>query len=245
MATKLNQIIAVEKGAKVHLNETITGVYHEFQKPDLFAGLARSYRPKDDDGDQLPPESTKVQRDVTDLLDTLGRGWGRLLDVTATKDWANTQAVADVKVGDTVIIAKAPATYLIWLEKQVAEMRTVISRIPTLDPALDWTRNDAADAWASTPVETTRTRKVMRAFTKAPATKEHPAQVDSFTEDEVAGYWTNIRFSGALPQASVNELLERVDALAAAVKTAREEANMIDVTDISVGGALFGYLFAT
>jgi len=52
-----------------------------------------------------------------------------------------------------------------------------------------------------------------------------------------------VKFSGALPAARINELLERVEALQAAVKFAREEANGTVVTDQHVGDAVFGYLF--
>ena len=58
------------------------------------------------------------------------------------------------------------------------------------------------------------------------------------------GYWTTVKFSGALPARRVNELLDRVEKLQQAVKFAPEEANGTEVTDRRVGDAVFGYLFS-
>ena len=82
-----------------------------------------------------------------------------------------------------------------------------------------------------------------RNHVKAEATEKHPAQVEVYYEDVAVGYWTTVKFSGALPAQRVNELLERVEKLQHAVKFAREEANGTEVTDQRVGDAVFGYLF--
>jgi hypothetical protein len=44
-------------------------------------------------------------------------------------------AKADIKVGDAVIARDVPVTYLIWLEKQLVEMATVVGKLPVLDNA--------------------------------------------------------------------------------------------------------------
>ena len=91
-------------------------------------------------------------------------------------------------------------------------------------------------------------RLVFNAFTAALDPQERGAHLAgmarAFTEDVPVGTWTLVKFSGALPQPRVRELLNRVRALQAAVKTAREEANMHQVTDQQVGEAVLGYLFS-
>jgi len=67
MATKLNQIIAVEKGAKSRSFAKITDAYQLLQKPAVLAGISRTYQPSDEDGEQYPPESTRVQVKAEDL----------------------------------------------------------------------------------------------------------------------------------------------------------------------------------
>jgi hypothetical protein len=57
------------------------------------------------------------------------------------------------------------------------------------------------------------------------------------------GYWTTVKFSGALPARRVNELIDRVEKLQHAVKFAREEANNLEITDQRVGEVVFSYLF--
>ena len=57
---KLNQIIAIEKGVKSKSFQDLTEAHHAVQKPTLLSGISRVYQPKDEEGEQLPAESTKV-----------------------------------------------------------------------------------------------------------------------------------------------------------------------------------------
>jgi hypothetical protein len=244
MATKLNQIIAVEKGVKGETYSKLTDLHQSVQKAPLLSGIARTYRPKDEEGDVLPPESTRVQINTEKALQDIAGVMTRLFDVVATKDWTNCTAKANVVVGGQVLLNDVPTTYLLFLEKQLADMHTFVKKLPTLDPAEAWEYDQAADCWATKPVQTVRTKKVMRNHVKAEATKEHPAQVDVYSEDVIVGYWQTVKFSGALPAARVNELVARVEALQEAVKFAREEANNTEVVDQKPGAKVFQYLFA-
>jgi hypothetical protein len=216
----------------------------DIAKGGPLSGISRTYLPRADDGDRLPAESTRVQLTVEGVTDRLAADLGRLWDVTATKDWANTEANADVVVDGQVLLAQVPSSFLVWFEKQLAELRGYVSRLPVLDPAEVWHYDDASAAWRSEPVQTIRTTKVPKNHVVAPATKEHAAQVQVYTVDVPEGDWTTTKFSGAVPEARRKALLDRVDALAEAVKFAREEANQHTVTDRSVGDVVFGYLLA-
>ena len=241
--TKLNQIIAVEKGVKGSSLRELTDAHHALQKPALLAGIARTYQPKDEDGEVLPPESTRVQVKAEDVLRTTAAVLTRLFDVTATKDWANTLAKADVVVDGRTVLSGVPVSYLLFLEKQLTDLHTFVKKLPLLDAAEDWNFDPSADYWRTEQVRTIRTRKVPRNHVKAEATEKHPAQVEVYYEDIAMGYWHTVKFSGALPAQRVNELLDRVTKLQEAVKFAREEANAIEVTDQHVGDAVFAYLF--
>jgi hypothetical protein len=241
---RLNQIIAVEKGVKSRSYAELTDAHQSLQKAALLAGIARTYRPKDEDGEQYPPESTHVQVRAEDALQQTAATLTRLFDVTATKDWANCTAKADVKVDDTVLLSDVPATYLLFLEKQLTDLRTYVSKLPVLDASESWTFDQASNCWTTEPVLTTKTKKIPRNHVKAEATDKHPAQVEVYYEDVVVGHWRTVKFSGALPAQRVKELLDRVDKLQQAIKFAREEANNSEVVDQRVGDAVFGYLFA-
>jgi hypothetical protein len=242
--TKLNQIIAIEKGVKATSFANLTAAHHQVQKPQLLAGLTRTYQPKDEEGETLPPESLRVQVTAEQVLTDTAATLTRLFDVTATKDWANCTAKADIIVDGETLITGVPVTYLLFLEKELVSLSTFVKKLPVLDPAEAWHRDEASDTWKTEPTKSHRTRKVMRNHVKAEATEKHPAQVDVYTEDITVGYWTLVKFSGALPAKRVNELVERVEKLHQAVKFARERANAAEVTDKSIGDVVFGYLFA-
>ena len=240
---RLNQIIAVEKGVKSRSFQELTEAHHALQKPALLSGISRVYQPRDEEGETLPPESTRVQVRAEDIVKDTAAILSRLFDVTATKDWANCVARADVVVDGQTLLKDVPATYLLFLEKQLVDLHTFVKKLPTLDPAETWQRDESQDCWATPPVQTVRTKKVPRNHVKAEATDKHPAQVEVYYEDVQVGTWRTTKFSGSLPARRVNELLNRVERLQEAVKFAREEANNVEAQDQRVGDRVFAYLF--
>jgi hypothetical protein len=244
MAKKLNQTIAIEKSVKSRALQDLTETHHSLQKAALLAGISRTYRPKDEEGEQFPPEATKVQIKAEETIRKTTEMLTKLFDVVATKDWANCQARADIVVDGQKLLPDVPATYLIFLEKQLLELHTFIKKLPILDAAETWTFDQSADCWATEAILTGKTKKIPRNHVKAEATEHHPAQVEVYYEDVTIGYWRTIKFSGALPAKRVNELLVRVEKLQEAVKFAREEANNLEVEEVKTGEAILGYLFA-
>lgn len=242
-STQLAQIVAIAGGVKTRCEQELTKAYHLIQKPAPFMGLTRTYRPRDDEGETLPPESKLVTARVSDLILSVTAAMNRSLDVVATQEWANTGARADLVVDGVVLISQVPVTYLMWLEKQIIQLRTFIGRLPTLDVSENWHWDEDAKAWATEAVETTRQKKIPRNHQVSPATDRHPAQVQVYHEDVVVGYWRIIAFSGAIPASRVFELGERVEKLLDAVRFAREKANETPVTDIPAGEPILAYLF--
>lgn len=240
---RLNQLIAVRKGVQAHAHSEITRLHHDVQKAALLAGISRTYRRINDADPDLPGEATRVQLTASKALLDARAALTRQWDVTAAVDWTNAVARADIIVGDgQILTAGVPAPHLLFLEKQLLAVRTFINKLPVLDPAERWEWSDDANAWAAGPATTTRTQKVPRNHEVAPATERHPAQVQVYQEDVIVGYWDTIKFSGALPAVRKAVLLDRVDVLAEAVKTAREQANMTEVTDPRPADSLFAWL---
>src|SRR5882672_589375 len=95
---KLNQILAIEKGIKTRVYAEFTDLHQATQKPALMNGFQKSYHPRDEEGETYPPEAQKVQHNASDVLDRVGVSLAELFDITATKDWANCTARADVIV---------------------------------------------------------------------------------------------------------------------------------------------------
>src|SRR3712207_3448312 len=106
----------------------------------------------------------------------------RLFDVTATKDWANCTARADVRVEGRTILADIPVNYLLFLEKQLTDLHTFEKKLPVLDAAESWTLEPSTDWWKTDPVRTNRTKKVPRNHVKGEATDKHAAQVEGYYE---------------------------------------------------------------
>lgn len=239
---KLNQIIAVTAGKKSRNQKTITEVHHQLQKSALLDGIARTYRPKDEEGEKFPPERKHVQLKVKDAVLKVKQELAELFDVVATQDYTNCLAKADVKVDGVTLVEKVPVTYLLFLEKQLVDLATFVEKLPTLDPAETWKFSPEADCHASDPYDTVKTKKVFRNHVKAEATQQHPAQVETYSEDVVVGYWTTIKFSGAIHSKEKNDMLERVRKLQESVKCAREEANSTDVNVVKVGAKVLDFI---
>ncbi len=241
--TKLHQILAVEKDIRQSTNRTITDGYQLLQKPQLLSGIARTYTPKNEEDDALPSESTRVQVNTKTVLNQSRAAFTRLWDAIATKDYGNTHAVADIEVRGTVLATSVPATYLLWLEKELNDLHTVLSKLPVLDPTEDWVYSEDVGAFQTAPVRTTRSKKVPKVLTLAQATDKFPAQVETYQEDVIVGTWETKKFSGALPADEVNALINRVHEVREAVKVARSKANDTDVTQIKVAEPLLDYIF--
>ena len=65
---KLNQIIAIAAGKKAQRHKTITDAYQNLQKMSQLEGISRTYKPRDDEGEQLPPEKKQVQLKVKEAV---------------------------------------------------------------------------------------------------------------------------------------------------------------------------------
>lgn len=241
---KLNQVIAIEKSVKSRVYSELTELHKSSQKAEPFNGFVKTYRKKDEEGEDYPAERKKVQVIADALLERAATILTELFDVTASKDFANCHARADVEVDGQILVPNAPVSYLLFLEKQLNDLRTFIDKLPELDEADDWSKDENSGLFKTTPIPTHRTKKVQRAIVLYEATKEHPAQTQLITEDVIVGYWDTIKHSGALPVPRKKVLLERVEKLAKAVKFAREKANSADAEEQKIGKKLFTFLLS-
>lgn len=245
----LHVFVAIRDTVRNRRQKALTEAHRVSTLSDLYEGLTRTYRPKEDGGDQLPPENKHIQVNGDTVLNRLVAAVTDDWDLMATIDRGNQAAVADVIVPTSVegvtetLLENVPAQFLLYLARELDDVYTYVSKLPTLDPAVRWTYDPAVAAYVADPVETHRTRKVLRNHILYEATDKHPAQVQTFTEDELVGYWTLIRRSGALPLERKAKLLQRIDALRLAVKEARERANTAEVEHFKVAEPIFTYLF--
>lgn len=240
---KLNQVIAIEKGVKSRVYSETTEQDKLCQKPELFNGFSKTYKALDEaNAEKLPPESKRVQFTVDAILKQQAKSLTELFDITAAKDWANTKAVADVKVGDNVVLEKVPVTYLLFLEKQITDLHTAVGRLPELDANSGWTKDTESGLYKTEPTQTHRVKPSKKPIVLYEATDKHPAQTQLIDVSDIVGHWEKIEHSGAISPTKKAVLVEKIEALIKAVKFAREEANMIEAPDQNVGEKIFSYV---
>ncbi len=241
---KLNQINALVTSRKGDAEKQITELYKLIQKEQLFAGRERTYRPLDEmNGQKLPPESQRVQQRADDLIRQARDKWTELWNLVLTQDTGNQSARADIVVDGKVVLANVPVTSLLFLDKQVNDLETFVSKLPTPDPAEEWTHDPNTGLLRGKANESLRTSKDPTVIVTYPATTEHPAHTELFTKDVPVGTWSQIMYSGCIPADRKNAILARVLKLQDAIKLAKEQANLMEVERQKAGEPLLGFVF--
>ena len=244
MSKRLSQVLAVEKAAKQKANDVGAQVHKTLQKPDTFFGMRREFFPIDDADESLkkPPENKVVQASVNDLLYEFFGAQAHLCNVTLTKDLGNTKAFANIDLGGKAPVA-LPVTFLIWLEKQVNDLRTLFLAIPVLGTDRGWNRTaQDADLWESDTSTTQAHKKVKKVITLAPPTDKHAAQTALVDEEVFAGVWKTTYQARAIEPKKKQALIAKAEELLRKIKEAREEANAISVEEQDFGRALLDFL---
>jgi hypothetical protein len=240
---KLNQVVAVVTSQKPETEKALTEAYHALQKSELFAGLSRTFTPRNEAETAKPPERKNPQKSVRDLYASIEPLLKKTWNSVATQDWGNCEARANVQVGDMVLLSGVPVPHLLFLEHKLAEMKAFVEKMPVRDGAEEWLFSDEANCFVTNPVRRESTRKEAKPIVLYHATDKHPAQTQMVQDDVVVGYWDERRFSTAVSSRDKEEMLRRLAALTEAVKVAREEANSILVDRREVATPLLDFLF--
>lgn len=247
---RLNATVSVLKGVKSEAESAQTRFMRVFERSDNpgLSGIDRTFAPinDEDEGERRPPESGAVQLRVEDSVKELATTLVNYYDTVATQEVGNTKVSANVMVDGTALIPDAPVGLLLFLEKKLTNLHLVFSKLPVLSSSEQWQRDDNDPSlYVTAPKQTRVTKKVPKNHVLAPATDKHPAQVQMFHEDVAVGFWTTRNFSGAISVQRRKQILDRIDTLSRAVKTAREEANSSRVDMVKVGDVLFNYILNT
>jgi hypothetical protein len=240
---KLNQILAIEKGVKNRVKSNMTKLYHASQKPALFDGLDKKYQPKDEDGETYPPEHKEIQFRAHQVIKQTRQNLTELFNTTATKDWANCEARADIEIDGQTILNNVPVTYLLFLEKQVEDLITSMTAMPTLDSSMRWSKDEAAGTHYSDEIVTHKGKKVEEPITVIEPTEHQPGQFTILTKDVIVGHWTTVHQSGRMRAAEKEEIQDRLVKLQKAIKQAREAANSIEASHQQVAEPVLDYIF--
>lgn len=241
--TRLHTIAALHKGGKERAHLELTALHKESQKSALYSGQSKRYNPFDElDLDRPTDVNERVQLRSQDVTHALHEIMRPLWDTEATLDATNQRANADIIINGTVIAEKVPATFLLFMQKQLDYWRTFIEKLPTLPLTEDWVYDPSVGYYVTTPVKTVSNRKKTVPPVLHPGNDRHPPQVQAHQEDVPVGTWESVKRSGALPIDAKGNLLTRVNILQDAVKAARERANMTPVIDLKPAAALLDFL---
>lgn len=241
---KLHQLLALLPTIKKNTSRAQTELDHMVQKAAAFKGLSRIYTPREEEGFVHPPESVLVQAFAVNALANFLKVSEELFTLSGTQDLTNCSAKADISIEGVVLASAVPVTHLLFLEKQLIDLKTFITALPILDSDKSWTFDENRGSFVTEPRSTVKTKKITKPVVLYEATKEHPAQVKEASEDIVEGTWTTIDLSGGLSRTQANKYLSNVDTLIKAVISAREEANSIVAQPLNIVKNLFDYVLS-
>jgi hypothetical protein len=245
---QLHEVIAVESDLNATAQKMIDEAIITFtKKPDTYNGSVRSLTMLDA---SRSGEDTTVEVPVGDTvpakLEYVGNSFSKYIDAVLQKEATNQEAKADLVVEGQTIATQLPATFLLGLENRLKRIRDLYTTAPTLKPGLRWEVDVSMgdEHFRAEDRPTFKTEKTVNSKVLYEATKEHPAQIEKWTEDVNVGRVETTHMSGMISPARKAVLLGRIDTLIRAVKRARMKANQQEVVDRSVGADLWAYINA-
>jgi len=246
--TKLHEILAVEGDLEARAKDAMHDAKTKFSTPAFFHGFKRELEMFDgDDGTHYPPETQQVTYVVDEILKSVSDHSSRYFDVMLAKESTNQMAKADLIVNGETISKDLPATFLLGMESRLKVLKNALDTIPTLPPGRDYVLDeDVADNIFKTrdPERTFKTANRIKHKVLYDATKEHPAQIEKWSEQENVGAYTKVEWFSSMSPNGKRKLIQRLNDMIMGCKKARQKANSVEVTRKEVGRDIFGYLFS-
>ena len=242
---KLHEILAVKSGVVGKLTKLISDLTELFTKKHLhFVEEHVIFKPLGENQQDVVEKNVKRQTTVRKELSWIGNDFANVLGVCNRINSTNCLAKADVIVDGTVLLKDIPATGLLELEKHIQTFKSLLEKIPTLDPVKNFKpdHDQGEDVYKAEPRVTSRTTKEFYPFVLVPATAQHPAQATKEVRDVIIGYKHETEWSGMLTPAEKSDLLSRCEDLVAAIKSAQARANNIDVVGEKIGQDIVKYI---
>lgn len=244
----LHEVIPAREELKGERRKLLDETGNTFgKKTEHFRGHQRDYVPFDESAKDRESEVDRKELDTTvrSKLDYLFEHLIKYWDASAQVDATNQVAKADILVNGRILVAGVPATLLLAMEGELKDLRAVLGEIPTLPPGRKYERDAALgpNIWRQVDADVSfKQAKVIQSKILVQPTKEHPAQIEKWTEALNVGKYSMRQWFGMLSPSEKSELLGRLDELSRAVKAARQRANTTDVVPFSIGAAIRDYL---
>lgn len=243
---KLHELLAVESSLETQAQKVRKDLENTFEKKrHLFEKKQLLFTPSAEGAQQSVEQQQDIQTTVEKEIKWIRPHISKSLDSSYQVAEANMLARADIVLEDDTVIAKdVPATSLLELQKRLAEIMELAKSIPTLDPAKGFSMDEQSKLYKAREIKKPRTTKQPKVIIKYEATKEHPAQTELYSADVVLGMIEEQEWSGLMTPADKADLLDRVEKLTRAVRSARSRANEQAVdTSKKISAPLLNYIF--
>lgn len=249
MATsKIHELLAVKPNREAEATTILNDHISTFRgNHALFSGRKRVFTPSAE-GDQ---EAQDIVEEELEMVTTVAKEfkfamdkYAEAVDLIASIDHGNTQAVASVYVDGEVFLKDVPATFLVHLEKRINQVIRLVQSIPTADPVRGFSPDpdQGEHVLRARPIVRDRTKKIQEWITVVDATEHHPAQVKEQTRDEKIGTITTYEWSGLPTTSQKSSLINRAVKLKEAIVEARARANCLKVDNKKCFDRVTSYL---
>lgn len=242
----LAHVIGSRRARQENANQVSTTLKAHLARPAFTSGLNRFYTPDNADLENMqrnPDEYKTVALTVADALAQIRDAEVPSLDIVAEQDMTNTIAKGTIVVDGDTVLDDVPISYLLNLQKFLAEWRSkIVEILPVHDPAKEWTLDAQNGIWRSKQERRNAYMKEVVPVLLHAGTDKHAPQVQAITKDIYAGYWTEEHLSGGVTATRKRQLLGNVDRLLIGVKEAISQANSTPTVPMPAGEKIFGIL---
>jgi len=243
----LHEVLAVVGGLKGAKEKIHNETYMTFTKRMAhFNGMHKKLEMFDVSKKQEEVEEhSALVTTVDQKLEYMRKSFEKFWDAKLQKERGAQEARADIIIDDVVIASEVPVYFLLEMEVEVKSLREVYEAIPTLQPGIEWKKDEnlGEGIWRAVhKLKKQKTEKVHKHKVMVPATDHHPAQVREWTQDEPIGEFIEDKWTGMLSPAEKSILLEKIDKLGRAIKRARQRANKQELGKDKIGSAIFNYI---
>lgn len=239
---QLHQLLTRIEASKNTVNAVIKETAKVFKDGSLFRGMRKKYIPLEEDGLPYPNEEKILSYSVADKLSYIKSSIVGFIDDELSKEETNKNTKADLIINGKVI-ANLSAPSLMNLENKLNSLKDMLLVIPTRDNNTAWNYDETENCYKSVPSSRFKTEKRQKPIELAPATENHPAQVQLSTFDVRVGEWSDVYLSGEISSSEKQLLLHRFDNMLTAIKEARSIANQANVEEVKVAEKVLSYIF--
>lgn len=244
--SKLHQVLAVEADLEKKYKAILEETKKVFGKAGMFVGFNRRLEMFNEaDAHKTPEENQEVTTTVRKRLLYTTKPIVAYLDALFQKEKTNQTAVASVIVDDVVLMENVPATFLLGLEKRLKYIRQVYEEMPTLQAGIKWEKapDKGENIWEMVfPEEKLKTEMTYKSQVIVQPTEHHPAQVEKWQEQVPVGKYVKNIWSGMVTSSEKAEILDRIDKVIVAVKSARQQANSATASNEKVASKLMDFI---